>query len=208
MVKKMSAECKGVSLIITMSDKLHLGCGKNILPDWINVDCIDSPGVDLVFDLDKCNINPFPLADNSIQVIWASHLLEHIANPLPMMQELYRIAQPDAKATFHLPYGSSDDAFEDPTHVRPYFLNSFSYFSQPYYWRADYGYRGDWKTETIVLSIPAAKHSGRLAEDIMDDIMSLRNIVVEMSVELTAIKPARKPLRELQEFPTILYNFI
>lgn len=197
-----------MSLIVTMSDKLHLGCGKTILPDWLNVDCVDSPGVDLVFDLDTCSTNPFPLPDNSIEVILASHLLEHIAHPLPLMQELYRIAKPEAKATFYLPYGSSDDAFEDPTHVRPYFLNSFGYFSQPYYWRADYGYRGDWKVETIILSISAAKHSGRLTQDIMADIMTLRNVVSEMSVELTAVKPARQPKKEFQTAPTILYKFV
>lgn len=199
---------KGVSLIVITSDKLHLGCGKTILPDWINVDCVNSPGVDLVFDLDKCSTNPFPLPDNSIEVILASHLLEHIANPLPMMQELYRIAKPDAKATFYLPYGSSDDAFEDPTHVRPYFLNSFGYFSQPYYWRADYGYRGDWRVDTIFLSISASKHSGRLTQDIMSDIMTLRNVVFEMVVELTAVKPAREAKIELQTVPQILYNFV
>lgn len=199
---------KGVSLIVTTSDKLHLGCGKTILPDWINVDCVSSPGVDLVFDLDKCSTNPLPLPDNSIEEILASHLLEHIVNPLPMLQELYRVAKPEAKLTFFLPYGSSDDAFEDPTHVRPYFLNSFGYFSQPYYWRADYGYRGDWRVDTIFLSISASQHSGRLTQDIMSDIMTLRNVVFEMAVELTAVKPAREAKIELQTAPQILYNFV
>lgn len=66
-----------------------------------------------------------------------------------MMQELHRIAKPGAKANFRLPNGASDDAFEDPTHVKQYFLQSFGYFSQPYYWRSDYGYRGDWKADKI-----------------------------------------------------------
>lgn len=39
-----------------------------------------------------------------------------------------------------LPFEESciDDAVEDPTHARQYFLNSFGYFLQPFYWRADY----------------------------------------------------------------------
>ena len=65
------------------------------------------------------------------------------------MQELWRIAKPNAKMVIRVPHGASDDAWEDPTHVRAYFSNSFGYYSQPYYWRADYGYRGDWLHEKL-----------------------------------------------------------
>jgi hypothetical protein len=114
------------------------------------------------------------------------------------MQELHRIARPGCKATFITPYGSSDDAFEDPTHVRQYFLQSYGYFSQPYYWRADYGYRGDWETERLTLRVPADRYRGRDRQAILSDVMSLRNVVQEMVAELVAVKPRREPLRELQ----------
>src|SRR6478735_424319 len=117
-----------------MKEKLHLGCGKTILKEWINLDIMKGQGVDIVADLEKCSETPLPFEDNSIDEFFASHLIEHIHHTLPMMQELHRIAKNDAKAVFRLPYGSSDDAYEDPTHVRQYFLNSFGYFSQPYYW--------------------------------------------------------------------------
>lgn len=190
-----------------MSGKLHLGCGKTILPGWINVDCVNNPGVDLVFDLEKCDTIPLPLAEDSIDSIYASHLLEHIARPLPLLQELYRVAKPGARATFLLPYGSSDDAFEDPTHVRQYFLYSFGYFSQPYYWRADYGYYGDWKAEKITLKLSAHKYIGKTSEEIMTDIMTLRNVVSEIIVEMVAVKPAREAKKELQILPFIQYEF-
>ncbi|MEG6586414.1 class I SAM-dependent methyltransferase [Dendrosporobacter sp. 1207_IL3150] len=194
--------------MVKQSSKLHLGCGFTILPDWINVDCVANPGVDLVFDLNNCDKESLPLEDNSIERIMAVHLIEHISKPLPLMQELYRVAKPDAEMICYVPYGASDDAFEDPTHIRPYFLNSFSYFSQPYYWRANYGYTGDWKPETIRLKISSAKYSGKLVQDIMADIMNLRNIVSEMCVVMRAIKPAREPKRELQVRPNILFDFI
>lgn len=190
------------------STKLHLGCGLTILPDWINVDCVDLPGVDLLFDLDTCDNNLLPIEDNSIDTMLASHVIEHIAKPLPLMQELYRVAKPDAQLTLFLPYGSSDDAFEDPTHSKAYFLNSFYYFSQPYYWRASYGYLADWQPELIVLKISAEDHGGRMAEDIMDDIMTLRNIVIEMGVTMRAIKPARPAKRELQSFAELRFEFV
>ena len=79
-----------------------------------------------------------PFEDNSATHILMSHVLEHIQNPLPMMEELYRVAKPGCLMVIACPYGSSDDAWEDPTHVRPIFASSTLYFSQPAYWKADY----------------------------------------------------------------------
>lgn len=181
-----------------MTLKLHLGCGRNVLPGWFNVDAQALPGIDLVFDFDSCQRQPLPLAENSVDEFLASHLIEHLHHPLPFMQELHRVAKPDARAVFRVPYGSSDDAFEDPTHVRQYFMSSFGYFSQPYYWRADYGYRGDWATEMVTLLVDAARCAGKSADQIMSDVRTLRNVVKEMVVELRAVKPVREPKAELQ----------
>ena len=115
------------------------------------------------------------------------------------MQELHRIATPDAVALIKVPYGSSDDAFEDPTHIRQYFHGSFGYFSQPFYWKADYGYRGDWQAKKIQFLVPASDNQGLTADDIFVKVKTLRNQVIEMVVELHAVKPAREPLAELQQ---------
>jgi len=191
-----------------MKEKLHLGCGKTILKEWINLDIMKGQGVDIVADLEKCSETPLPFEDNSIDEFYASHLIEHIHHTLPLMQELHRIAKNDAKAVFRLPYGSSDDAYEDPTHVRQYFLNSFGYFSQPYYWRADYGYRGDWKTEKISLLVSEAVYKDKSFHQIYEDVMKKRNVVSEMVVELRAIKPIRETKKELQTHPFIEFLMV
>jgi SAM-dependent methyltransferase len=125
-------------------------------------------------------------------------VFEHIRNPLPFMQELHRVAKGGAKAVFRVPYGSSDDAFEDPTHVRRCFMNTFGYFSQPFYWRADYGYRGDWKTERIRLMVSKKRYQGKDLNAVLEEVMHLRNVVLEMSVDLVAVKPIRAAKMELQ----------
>ncbi len=185
------------------SRKLHLGCGRTILDGWINLDCVKLDGVDVVADLDDCADTPLPFENDYFNEFLASHLIEHIKNPLPFMQELHRVARNNARAVFRLPYGSSDAAFEDPTHVRPYFIHSFGYFSQPFYWRADYGYRGDWAIEKIILSVDKDRHRGRKADEIARDIERYRNVVKEMIVELRAVKPIRTPKRELVVQPKI-----
>lgn len=94
-----------------MSRKLNVGCGRNIIKDWINVDRIALPGVDVVADIDCCADQPLSLPDNHVDEFLLSHVLEHLHHPLPLMQELHRIAVPDALAVIRIPYGSSDDAF-------------------------------------------------------------------------------------------------
>jgi SAM-dependent methyltransferase len=179
-------------------ERLHLGCGRTIMPGWINLDMVPGDGVEIVADLDRCDDIPLPFEDDTIREFLASHLLEHLRNPLAVMQELHRIARPGATAVFRVPYGSSDEASEDPTHVRLCYLNTFGYFSQPFYWRADYGYRGDWQVPVVHLLVSRQRYQKKNPNQIMDDVMHLRNVVQEMVVELVAVKPIREPKKELQ----------
>jgi SAM-dependent methyltransferase len=187
--------------------KLHLGCGRMILNGWINLDKMNLPGVDVVADLDDCKNTPLPFEDDSIDEMLCSHTIEHLQNTLPFMEELYRIAKPDATAIFLVPYGSSDAAFEDPTHVRPYFLHSFEYFSQPCYWRADYGYRGDWQVDKIDLLINEKPRPDMRVEEYLYEISRLRNTILEMTVRLHAVKPAREPKKEFEITPKVTVMF-
>lgn len=187
--------------------KLHLGCGRNILPGFLNLDVAPLPGVDIVHDLSNASV-PIPLPDDSVTEILASHLLEHIQSPLPLMQELHRVAVNGAKALFLTPYGSSDDAWEDPTHVRPYFLNSFRYFGQPANWRADYGYRGDWSVDSITLVMSKERYQGKSAEQLLLAVNHERNCVLEMRTTLVAIKPVRECKPELQEKLNIQFKLV
>jgi SAM-dependent methyltransferase len=83
-----------------------------------------------------------------------------------LMQELHRIAKPNGKLVIRCPHGASDDAWEDPTHVRAFFARSFGYFSQPFYWLADYGYRGDWQPAKIVLKRPGPSNMKLNSQDL------------------------------------------
>ncbi|OAA83183.1 methyltransferase domain-containing protein [Clostridium ljungdahlii] len=179
-------------------NKLELGCGKNPMPGWIHLDYMNLSGVDVVANLDTCDKVPLPFEDNTIDEFFGSHVIEHISKPLPMMEELHRIAKPGAIAVFRCPYGSSDDAFENPTHVRQYFLHSYGYFSQPYYWREDYGYKGDWKVNKVTLFLSKKRYQYKSKEEIFFEINSYRNVVLEMMVELIALKPIREQKKELQ----------
>lgn len=193
---------------VVASLRLNLGCGRSALPGWVNVDQVQLPGVDLLANLDgfaREGARAFPYQDNSVDQFMMSHTIEHITNTLPLMQELHRIAKPDATITIRCPYGSSDDADEDPTHVRRYFLQSWGYFSQPYYWRADYGYRGDWQPETIELVVSQRDFVSMDYDSAMVQVRLQRNVVREMIATLRAVKPTREAKRELQVQPEIKF---
>ncbi len=180
--------------------RLNLGCGRDIRDGWVNIDSAPLPGVDHVVDFDNKPV--LSLDDDSVDHSEGSHVIEHLRDPLPFMAELWRVTKPDGTVMFRCPYGSSDDADEDPTHVRRMFAGSWGYFGQPHYWRADYGYGGDWQPESVVLLMdPSLNH---LSDDeLRIAVQFQRNVVLEMVAVLRAVKPARGPLRALQHQPTV-----
>jgi hypothetical protein len=170
--------------------KLNIGCGGNPWEGWINIDWINKPGVDIVMDIDKDKWD-LSLYENKATEMVMSHILEHLKNPLFVMEQLWHVAAPGCKLLVKVPYGSSDNAWEDQTHVRPYFIGSFQYFSQAPYVVNDYGYRGDWEVRRIVLNVDTNKCDSNDGQAVLEEINTKRNMVKEMTVEMEAIKPRR-----------------
>jgi len=182
--------------------KLNLGCGTSPLPGYINIDIARLPGVDIVGDIsDPTTFSS--IANDSVTEIRMLHILEHIANPLPMFEALYRVAAPDCMLYVEVPEGSSDMAYADPQHVRQYFVSSFQFFSQTVYTRADYGYRGDWNTDVIYLELSP----GLNTEDpgVNRLVAHERNHVRTLCAKLRAIKPLRSPTPDITFNPEIYY---
>lgn len=178
--------------------RLNLGCGADVRPGWVNVDRAVQPGVEVVTDFDHEPHLPF--TDGQVGYSEGSHVIEHLRDPLPFMAELWRVTRSGGHVVFRCPYGSSDDADEDPTHVRRMFPGSWGFFSQPYYHRVtgSYGYRGDWQLTDLTLSV-FPEFSGCTDSELWSMIRFQRNVVQEQTARLRCVKPARKPLAELQE---------
>lgn len=183
--RPLKAEVKGL--------KLNIGCSHETKPGWVNIDTVHGDGVDVTADFNNCDCCRLPFEDDSVEEINCFWTPARVAKILPLMEELHRIAKNNARATFIVPYGSSDNAWEDPTLVRRFFLKSFNYFSQTYLAAGNGVYRGDWRPETIELFVDSAKYINRKAEDVARDIELCRNVVTQMKVVMTAIKPARTP---------------
>jgi len=105
--------------------RLDLGCGKSKKDGFLGVDSLALPGVDFIHDL---KIYPYPFEDNSIDEIWMDNVLEHIPNPLRVMEEIYRMCKNGAKVNIGVPYFRSFYATIDPTHVNFFGVYWFNYF--------------------------------------------------------------------------------
>lgn len=83
--------------------RLHIG-GKEVHPDWKILDIEARPEVDFVRD--AADLSQF--ADNSVEQIYASHVLEHFyynlnGELIGVLQEWHRVLKPEGKLLISVP---------------------------------------------------------------------------------------------------------
>ena len=106
---------------------VDLGCGTTKFSGAIGIDQIPYPGVNIICDFEKS----LPLKSNSVDTLYASHLLEHINGLVVFMEDIYRVCKQGANVHIAVPYLTSHAAFRDPTHVRYFSEETFLYFQHP-----------------------------------------------------------------------------
>lgn len=113
--------------------RLDLGGGARPNTGFVNIDCRDLPEVDIVHDLETY---PWPLPDECVSFMVASHLLEHIdpakGNFLKFMDECWRVMQFDGEFMIAVPYAGSPGYWQDPTHCNGITERTLAYFDPLY----------------------------------------------------------------------------
>lgn len=102
--------------------KLDLGgrFGKN--KDYESVDLKDA---DINTDLNQ----KWPFEDNSVSVIRANDVFEHLKDPIFTMKECWRVLKPGGFLIGQVPSTDGRGAFQDPTHCSFWNENSFFYYT-------------------------------------------------------------------------------
>ncbi len=110
--------------------RVHLGCGADIRPGWINIDMGLTPwaGVNSASNAGAVVIRHdlrrgLPLADDSCELIYSSHFFEHLEyrDGVRLMRDCYRVLSPGGTFRVSLPnfkrlfdaYLSADDKYLD-----------------------------------------------------------------------------------------------
>lgn len=73
--------------------RLHIGCGQNELPGWLNTELCPR-GSQVYLDATR----PFPLPDSCIDIVYSEHMIEHVPyeGGRAMLRECYRVMKPGA----------------------------------------------------------------------------------------------------------------
>lgn len=87
---------------------------------------VDIKNGDITADLNE----RWPFEDNSVGVVNASHLFEHLPDKHHSMSELHRVLADKAWAFIEVPSTDGRGAFQDPTHVSYWNQNSFWYYTR------------------------------------------------------------------------------
>ncbi|NDG29188.1 methyltransferase domain-containing protein [bacterium] len=105
--------------------KVDLGGGINKRKGYVSIDLHDA---DIEFNLNQ----GIPLPDNSVGVINASHVIEHLHDKTYTMKEIHRVLAHGGWAFIEVPSTDGRGAFQDPTHVSYWNENSFLYYTNSY----------------------------------------------------------------------------
>lgn len=108
---------------MTAARRLNLGCGRFPMAGWVNVDLLPSLAPDVVCHLDRF---PYPFADGAFERIFASHVLEHLNDPLGAMRELHRLLRPGGELVVKVPHFTR--GFTHPDHKRGFDVSFPLYF--------------------------------------------------------------------------------
>lgn len=115
---------------------LNLGCGLNKEEGLINIDNRKEVNPDLVCDITE----GLPFEDSSINKVQAVDFLEHIpiGKTVFVVEEIFRVLE-DKGIFYHFtPSTDGRGAFQDPTHVSFWNINSWMYYMDDAY-RSLYG---------------------------------------------------------------------
>jgi SAM-dependent methyltransferase len=106
--------------------KILLGCGDEVREGWVHHDLWrHSPHVQVVHDLAE---RPWPWPNSSAEKMVARHVLEHLQDTVGFMDEAWRVLRPGGTLEMAVPHCDGENAWKDPTHVKAFHPEAFTYF--------------------------------------------------------------------------------
>ena len=100
--------------------RLNVGAGETFIPGFTNVDIV--PWADVTLDL---NVDKLPFEDNSVDLVFTYHCLEHLDNYLFALGELHRVLKHCGRLLVGVPYVT----LTQYNLVNPYHRQNFNEYS-------------------------------------------------------------------------------
>jgi ubiquinone/menaquinone biosynthesis C-methylase UbiE len=111
---------------------LDVGCGADKFPGAIGLDVRAHSPANIRADLDRL---PWPLREDSFDLIVMRHVLEHMRDVVATVEELYRLAKPGGRIVVEVPHFSWVEAYRHPGHLHFFAGGSFDFYypGNPHY---------------------------------------------------------------------------
>jgi len=155
---------------------VDLGAAHDKPPDFLGLD-LDGSDVD-------CNLEEgIPLDDNSVGMLRAHDVLEHLSNPVEIMNEAYRVLAPGGWFFISVPSTDGRGAFQAPDHVSFWNQNSFWYYTNPQYAKYVGGIECKFQVSRVITWYPSDWHR--------------ENDISYVDAQLIALKDGYSPIGEV-----------
>jgi SAM-dependent methyltransferase len=110
----------------TKGVKLNLGAGQSYIPGFVNIDLSSRAEVSLDLGKDK-----LPFEDDSVDVIFSYHTLEHVPDYLFALSQIHRVLKHGGRLLLGLPYVTlTKYHLVNPYHLHNFNEYSFDFFDQ------------------------------------------------------------------------------
>ncbi len=135
---KIGMDCRKAACGPDSGLKLDIGCGpRKAGDDFVGIDILPFPGVDVRLDLEQ---NPLPYPNNSVAFVRASHVMEHIQNLVPLLNEIWRVLKDGAVLEITVPNNPALNCWTDPGHRRRFSIYSFDLYDPDHHFFRESGW--------------------------------------------------------------------
>jgi SAM-dependent methyltransferase len=109
-----------------MGERLNIGASRTRIDGFTNVDI--APWADVSVDIGQ---QPLPFEDDSVDLVFSYHTLEHVPDYLFALGEIHRVLKHNAPFLVGLPYVTSTEVnLINPYHLHHFSEHSFDFFEQ------------------------------------------------------------------------------
>ncbi|TXC65323.1 hypothetical protein FSC37_01990 [Piscinibacter aquaticus] len=139
---------------------INLGSGKDYHPGWLNLDIVARTEPDLLLDLAQPLELPLRAAtptqgellleEGSVELINANNVLEHVPDLVTLMGNCLKLLKLGGEFRIEVPYEHARSAWQDPTHVRALNENSWTYYTDWFWYLGWYEHRFEIASSTYL----------------------------------------------------------
>ena len=137
---------------------------------WPGFETVDLHGALITADLN----DRWPFDDSTVGVLRASHIVEHLKDPIHTMNEAYRVLAPGGWFFIDVPSTDGRGAFQDPSHVSFWNENSIWYYTNRDYARFIPSYQGRFQNARTVTWYPGQFEKDHNIPMVQADLIALK----------------------------------